>query len=134
MDKIDLKKDGVVDLEYVIMCILSSIIRLKTQKLSHFWWLQKNNYNRLPNLITTCWISNTSMHLRFNQQCYVMLFRWIKSGFSVICISFMSSFCLRILLVSNIYNLFTSRYSWNTAKVSVKHQSINQYAKHQGVL
>jgi hypothetical protein len=30
------------------------------------------------------------------------------------------------VLVNIIYNLFTPLYSWNTAKVGVKHQSINQ--------
>jgi hypothetical protein len=33
-----------------------------------------------------------------------------------------------------IYNLFTPRYSWNTAKVGVKHQSINVYAKNNKIL
>ena len=33
---------------------------------------------------------------------------------------------LRVLYVSNLSNLFIPRYSWNTAKVGVKHQPINQ--------
>ena len=33
--------------------------------------------------------------------------------------------------VNIIYNLFTPRYGWNSAKVGVKHQSINQQLKYK---